>query len=98
MSLWTNLLKTIRSRADDPANEQARNRFSPEVLKMLRKAGWFPGRDISDNLELPPGFQPFPAALRVLREFGLLQIGHKGSGVRRARCPGVLDPMLLIGE
>lgn len=65
---------------------------------MLSEAGWFPGRDVFSELRLPTGFSLFPAAQRVLQEFGMLRIGREGPGLMSARTPVVLDPMLCVGE
>jgi hypothetical protein len=73
-------------------------RFLPETTAMLREAGWFPGRDVSNDLQLPPDFTLFPAALAVLKEFGLLHVGQGGPGVEMARTTLDLDPMLAIYE
>jgi hypothetical protein len=63
------------------------------TTEMLRRSGWFPGRDVLDEILLPPHFTSFPAALGVLREFGYLTIGGEGPGVEVARTPVVIDPM-----
>lgn len=79
-------------------SEQTGGRFSADTEQMLREAGWFPGRDVSGKLRLPPRFTPFPAALKVLGEFGGLRVGRRGPGVEFSRTPVVLDPMLCDGE
>lgn len=79
-------------------SERAEERFSTQTLEMLREAGWFPGRDVSRDLKLPRGFKPFPAALKVLAEFGNLRIGRDGPGIEFRRKPVILDPMLVAGE
>jgi len=73
-------------------------RFSKSIEEMLREAGWLPGRDVSRGLKLPEGFTLFPAAQRVLSEFGNLRIGKSGPGLVFARTPVVLDPALAFGE
>jgi hypothetical protein len=65
---------------------------------MLLEAGWLPGRDVFNQLRLPAGFALFPAAQRVLQEFGMLGIGRPGPGLAFARTPVFLDPMLCQGE
>jgi hypothetical protein len=80
------------------SSDQARGRFVPEIAEMLSEAGWFPGRDVFSQLRLPAGFTLFPAAQRVLQEFGMLRIGREGPGLTSARTPVVLDPMLCEGE
>ena len=49
-------------------------RFPPDVEFELRKNGWFPGRDVSDQLTFPSGKNVFPAAMDIFKEFGLLEI------------------------
>ena len=78
--------------------DRTSERFSAATYEMLREAGWVPDRDVSRTLKLPPEFTPFPVALEVLREFGNLRVGRRGSGVEFARTPVVLDPMLATGE
>jgi hypothetical protein len=88
--------------ADEPEiiiwDDEPRGRFLPETAEMLSEAGWFPGRDVFSQLRLPAEFTLFPAAQRVLQEFGMLRIGRKGPGLTSARTPVVLDPMLCVGE
>ena len=45
-------------------------RFDRRTLIRLRRAGWHSGRDVLRELKLPSGFSLFPAALKVLAEFG----------------------------
>ncbi|HBB87906.1 MAG TPA: hypothetical protein DC047_09845 [Blastocatellia bacterium] len=78
--------------------DQTSERFSAATKEMLGEAGWIPDRDVSREIQLPPGFDPFPAALKALAEFGNLHVGRRGSGVEFARTPIVLDPMLAMGE
>ena len=56
-------------------------RFRDEVSKLLKESGWFEGRDVLDELVLPENFILFPAAERILREFGGLRVGTTGRGV-----------------
>jgi len=75
-------------------------RFSPEVMELLRKAGWYPGRSvgdlaleawrkdrlISDELDMPR------AARVVLEEFGGLVITSTDRGIDFARLALNFDP------
>src|SRR6266436_4813621 len=45
-------------------------RFVPQVEEVLKDSGWFEGRNTEGSLRLPEGFEMFPAASRVLAEFG----------------------------
>lgn len=59
-------------------------RFSQEVLRLLLKAGWFPGRKVP----IPVGpfeFELFEFARQTLEEFGGLEIGEQGAGEQLAR-------------
>src|SRR5690349_205911 len=49
--------------------------------KKLTDVGWFPGRDVFHELTLPAGLEVFPAAKRVLSEFGNLEWGTPDSSV-----------------
>ncbi len=49
-------------------------RFPPDIEFELRKNGWFPGRDVSDQLTFPSGKNVFPVAMDIFKEFGLLEI------------------------
>lgn len=65
---------------------------------MLVAAGWHQGRDVRGALQLPSDFDIFPAALQVLREFGMLRVGGAGVGTDRARSTLDLNPSLAEGE
>lgn len=59
----------------------ARSHRSMRVRSRIRLmlAGWFPGRNVIESLELPGNFQLFPEAVRVLSEYGGLTLtGHYG--------------------
>ncbi|MGW1246567.1 SUKH-3 domain-containing protein [Streptomyces sp. NPDC002535] len=76
--------------------------WSPEVERVLREAGWHPGRVVDatcwkQQLE-QEGFRSHAAAEDFLREFGELAVGHGGAGITRAREPFALDPLLALGE
>jgi hypothetical protein len=68
--------------------------FSPSVLELLRKAGWFEGREVP--ISLPVELQPFATARRVLIEFGGLHIGYCGAGVDCATSDVEIDPTLAM--
>ncbi|MCK8499503.1 SUKH-3 domain-containing protein [Myxococcus fulvus] len=75
-----------------------------EIAKQrLSAAGWTPGRDVSGKLSKwvhtlreKGGFEVFPAAERVLREFGGLSVEQRGPGVTSARESFSLDPLLGV--
>ncbi|MGW4777222.1 SUKH-3 domain-containing protein [Streptomyces filamentosus] len=76
--------------------------WSSEVERVLREAGWHPGRTVDtagwkQRLE-QDGFRSHAAAEGFLREFGGLAVGHGGTGITRAREPFDLDPLLALGE
>ncbi|MFD7163618.1 SUKH-3 domain-containing protein [Streptomyces violascens] len=76
--------------------------MSPELERVLRDAGWVPGRRVDtsvwrERLEAD-GFRLHEVAESFLGEFGGLVFGHGGPGVTRAREPFEFDPELLVGE
>ncbi|MEU4065899.1 SUKH-3 domain-containing protein [Streptomyces wedmorensis] len=76
--------------------------WSSEVERVLREAGWHPGRAVDttgwkQQLE-QDGFRSHAAAEDFLRELGGLAVGHGGAGITRAREPFDLDPLLALGE
>lgn len=79
-------------------------RFSKTVELTLRDAGWFPGRNVRDQVggwtrELrSDGFESFPEAERVLSEFGGLNVHQEAPGVNCAREPFRVAPTLAAGE
>ena len=73
------------------------NRFSDTVLEMLKEAGWFPGRNVIDTVELPKEYEIFPAAIEALMEFGHLQVGQDAPGIECARSIIVFEPTLSSG-
>ena len=73
-------------------------RFSNDIVHILEKSGWFPERNVENLLKLPDDFVIFPAALKVLKEFGLLHFGERGPGIECARTSINCDPMLADGE
>lgn len=76
----------------------AQQRFSDEVTSMLKRGGWFPGRNIADTMILPSGFVIFPAAQKVLAEFGYLRLGIPGPGIECARGEINMDPMYAAND
>src|SRR5215204_604308 len=75
-------------------------RFTNQTEKTLRRAGWYPGRQVpnvvaswKDNAMLSE-FEMFPSAEKVLVEFGGLKIGKQGPGETCSREPFEIDPAL----
>ena len=74
------------------------------VTAALRAAGWREGRDcVASLLEwksslAAEGFEMFPAAEAVLREFGGLKVVNRGPGEELARSSFEVDPSLASGE
>ena len=74
------------------------------VTAALHAAGWREGRDCGAALLewkttlAAEGFDMFPAAEAVLREFGGLKIISRGSGEEQARSSFEVDPLLAKGE
>jgi hypothetical protein len=79
-------------------------RFSKTVDLTLRDVGWFPSRNLGDQVgewasELrSDGFEIFPEAERVLAEFGGLDVDQDAPGLNCAREPFRLVPTLAAGE
>jgi hypothetical protein len=84
-------------------------RFPPDVDRVLREAGWFPGRDVGADFadwlatmeqELQDGGFPaqvFPALRSALAEFGGLRVEQDGPGVDIGRFSfaiGDIEPAL----
>ena len=69
-------------------------RFSKQVLQLLKEAGWFEGRNIVISEDAQVNLQPFAAAVSVLSEFGGLHIGHCGAGIECATSDVEIDPAL----
>ena len=79
-------------------NDNQISRYSELSLQMLKESGWYPGRNVLDNINLPSKFQIFPAATKVLQEFGYLCVGQTGPGITCIRSTVVFDPMEADGE
>jgi hypothetical protein len=86
---------------------ESTGRFSRNVEDVLKQAGWFPGRAVSDE-ELDPwcafswqgesGYcHAFPAAYRVLREFGGLVVEQELPGITCLRESFSTDPLSALG-
>jgi hypothetical protein len=73
-------------------------RFSLETERVLRAAGWYPGRrvDVSEwkRLLAAGGVHMHAAAEEFLREFGGLYVSSEGPGVTSGREPFEIDPAL----
>jgi len=85
--------------------EKIKPRFPEGVQRTLVSAGWFPGRQIDEQVDhwqtqlvSEGGFELFPAARSALTEFGALHFSGSGAGVDCAIEPVSLDPSLAIGE
>jgi hypothetical protein len=90
-SLWAELERHV-----EPYYRKMAARFSPRVLSILQGAGWFEGRDVSAELISPRELGLFPAAERVVREFGCLQFGECGPGMDCATSDVLIDPRLAV--
>ncbi|MEU1871962.1 SUKH-3 domain-containing protein [Streptomyces sp. NPDC019793] len=73
-------------------------RWSPETERVLRLAGWYPGRTVSveswerEMQEADDGYVMHDAVRRFLAEFGGLEVSQRGPGVNAARSPFRIDP------
>lgn len=72
---------------------------------LLRRAGWYPGRQVPDlvaswkaSLMLSDGFEMFQSAEKALLEFGGLSFDQSGPGETCAREPFTIDPTLAAYE
>lgn len=79
-------------------SEEHGQRWSAETDRVLRAAGWYPGRSVpteqwESTLREHGGFEIHPAARRFLAEFGGLAVDQEGPGVTMARAPFRLDPL-----
>lgn len=68
------------------------NNLPDKVFRILKSAGWNPTRDVSHSIPSLDGFQIFPAAKDVLREFLGLKFGKVGTGVDCATSDIEIDP------
>ncbi|MEU8889114.1 SUKH-3 domain-containing protein [Streptomyces sp. NPDC048442] len=76
--------------------------FPLETNRVLREAGWEPGRRVDPERWLvafeEEELRGHAAARDFLAEFGGLAVGHHGHGVSRTREPFAFDPLLCLGE
>lgn len=76
--------------------------FSEETDRILRAAGWYPGRNVDTSrwfdLLADDGFSLHRAGRSFLARFGGLSVDVRGPGISRARTPFELDPILCLGE
>jgi hypothetical protein len=85
---------------DSGAEAGVEARWSAEADRVLRLAGWYPGRSVPTEqwertlYQEDEGFVIHEAARRFLAEFGGLEINQKGPGRTMARSPFRLDPLL----
>ncbi len=80
-------------------------RFSEPALKELKKAGWFPGRDVHDLTEKwirqLSGFEQFKLfdhVEKILKEFGGLFFNVTGMGANRYKEPFLISPEYALVE
>jgi hypothetical protein len=80
------------------------SRFTAETERVLRAAGWSPGRQVPEEQvrewaqQLGDGFALSEPAATALREFGGLDVDQSGPGEAWARERFELDPALAVGE
>lgn len=76
--------------------------FPDEVIRVLRDAGWEPGRRVDPEPWLSAfeaeGLRRHPVVSAFLAEFGGLAVDISGPGISRAREPFEFDPTLCLGE
>ncbi|MET9902802.1 SUKH-3 domain-containing protein [Streptomyces sp. NPDC006446] len=78
-------------------SEENGPRWSPETDRVLRGAGWYPGRSVPTDdwesaLHERGGFEMHGSARRFLAEFGGLESTERGPGRTMARMGFRLDP------
>ncbi|MDJ0340360.1 SUKH-3 domain-containing protein [Streptomyces sp. H10-C2] len=85
---------------DHELSAEIGTRWSAETDRVLRMAGWRPGRSVSTEEwervlhESDEDFTIHEAARRFLTEFGGLEINQKGPGRTMHRSPFRLDPLV----
>jgi hypothetical protein len=72
------------------------NKFSQATKEILRKAGWFGGRNVTQTLAPAIQLELFPKAQEVLSEFGGLHIGECGPGIDCATSDVNISPDLCV--
>lgn len=90
--------------------EGSEARFLPKVEEALRRLGWFPGRQVEEEVmqkwyafrrEDAPGYcRVFATAYRFLREFGGLRLGEGGEEclIDPLETLGIQEDMLIYNE
>ncbi|MBW5425509.1 hypothetical protein GKQ77_28790 [Streptomyces sp. BG9H] len=79
-------------------------RWSAETDRVLRLAGWYPGRSVATEEwertlhDADEDFEIHEAARGFLREFGGLEIHQRGPGRTAARSPFRLDPLVATWD
>ncbi|MFI7273826.1 SUKH-3 domain-containing protein [Streptomyces sp. MS19] len=78
-------------------------RWSQETERVLRGAGWSPGRAVGvesyeELLSRSGGFAMHPAARDFLAEFGGLEVEARGPGISALKADFQIDPTLAEGE
>ncbi len=87
-------------RPEHDVSAEIGTRWSAETDRVLRLAGWHPGRSVSTEewervlYEEDEGFEMHDAARRFLTEFGGLEFQVKGPGRTMGRSPFRLDPLV----
>jgi hypothetical protein len=84
-------------------SEETARRWSAETERVLRAAGWYPGRSVSTHewetaLRERGEFEIHDAARRFLAEFGGLESTERGPGKTMARMGFKLDPTVAEWE
>ena len=75
-------------------------RFTRQSERVLRKAGWYPGRQVPELVSMWKNhpsiadLEMFETAERFLLEFGGITVTQSGPGVNLARSPFKIDPTL----
>jgi hypothetical protein len=77
-------------------SEEHKQRWSAETDRVLRRAGWYPGRSVctaewENTLREHGGFEMHEAARRFLAEFGGLESTERGPGKTMARMGFTFD-------
>lgn len=79
-------------------------RWSAETDRVLRLAGWHPGRSVTTTEwerilhEADEDFEIHDSARRFLTEFGGLEVNQKGPGRTASRSPFRLDPQVAVWD
>jgi len=79
-------------------------RFSKQSERVLRRAGWYPGRQVPElvskwkNHPAIADIEMFETAERFLLEFGGIEVTQSGPGVNLARSPFKIDPTVAYHQ